>query len=73
MRRRNANTKVPRATVPFGAQFLEYPRPDRPGPVEAWSWIPTVHIETGPEMESWPGTTGTGSTGREDERYGESQ
>lgn len=57
--------------LPFGAQYLEEPRVDRPGEIYKWNWKPSVSIYLGNKSASFPGTTGTGPTAKEDERYGE--
>ena len=60
--------------IPFGAQFFKEPHVDSPGPVEHWSWIPKTKLNlSDEEASSWPGTTGTGPTASEDERYSENQ
>ena len=60
--------------IPFGAQYFVKSRIDSPGPLERWSWKPKYKFTlTTEESASWPGTTGTGPTAREDERYGETQ
>lgn len=68
------STKEKRFTserLPFGIQYLEKPRVDSPGEVYQWNWKPSVPVYLGNETASWPGTTGTGPTAQEDERYGE--
>ncbi|MEK6928514.1 MAG: hypothetical protein AABW65_00990 [Nanoarchaeota archaeon] len=57
--------------IPFGTQYLEKPKVDRPGNVHEWKWQPSVPVYLGSETASWPGTTGTGPKAKEDERYGE--
>ncbi len=57
--------------LPFGIQYLEKPKIDHPGKVYEWRWKPSVQVYLGNEAMSWPGTTGTGPSAKEDERYGE--
>jgi len=57
--------------LPFGVQYLEKPKIDKPGEVYRWNWQPSVPVYLKSETASWPGTTGTGPTAKEDERYGE--
>ena len=55
--------------IPFGAQYLERARIDCPGEVNKWSWQPSVPIHLTDPTASFPGTTGTGPTAKEEERY----
>lgn len=67
----NIEKEVIGKTLPFGAQYLERPKVDAPGEVYKWNWRPSVFVYLDKETASWPGTTGTGPTAKEDERYGE--
>jgi hypothetical protein len=64
----------PEKVTPFGAQYFTESRVDSPGPVRTWSWQPANNLVLdAEESASWPGTTGTGPTAKEDERYAENQ
>lgn len=70
----NPKTLDTKSKMPFGAQYLTEPKTNNPGPIKNWSWKPKKEgLELNIEKNaSWPATTGTGPTMREDERYMES-